>query len=127
MPRNLGVLIFVLILILIPLQSEIKKKIKIKPELRSRKREELGEVPPECPESFRGSNARQTQSWDIFKRFSCHVAVAEDGHTPSVAKSYFGVRVKSGSRCAAVAITTSPNARLAIDQCLAIKTNNNVP
>ena len=42
------------------------------------------------PESFRGS---PTQSRNIFKRSVCHVAVAGDGHTPTTAKSNFGVRV----------------------------------
>ena len=43
------------------------------------------------PESFQGS---PTKPQDIFNRFVCHGAVAEDGHTPPVATSNSGVRFK---------------------------------
>ena len=40
----------------------------------------------------RAQQLTPTKTRDIFKRHAYHVAVAEDGHTPLVAKSHFGVR-----------------------------------
>ena len=48
---------------------------------------------PECARP-RAQQLTPTKTRDIFKHHAYHVAVAEDGHTPLVAKSHFGIRVQ---------------------------------
>jgi hypothetical protein len=68
-----------------------------------------------------GQQRAPTKSRDISKRAACHVTVAEDGHTPTVANSNFGVRAQQISKHRAIRVVRNVTFGVILDSAVEVQ------